>query len=224
MDKFFVAISVLLFTLYSITAQNIMTASSFFQSVSENYGTITDYEANLEITQDGNKYSGTVSFKRPNLLRIDYTRPAEQVVVFNGDTLTIYLPGIQQTLLQTLPSSSDSAGMNLATPQGLGLMSRYYTIAYEIGQNAVPLDEASTEMVIKLVLYPKTTSEGFRQIKLAISPDSKLIRRVEATTTQGKFFMFLFSDYRINQGLPDQRFVYDAPPSANNFNNFLFSE
>ena len=114
--------------------------------------------------------------------------------------------------------------MNLATPQGLGLMSRYYTIAYEIGQNAVPLDEASTEMVIKLVLYPKTTSEGFRQIKLAISPDSKLIRRVEATTTQGKFFMFLFSDYRINQGLPDQRFVYDAPPSANNFNNFLFSE
>ena len=31
-------------------------------------------------------------------------------------------------------------------------------------------------------------------------------------------------DYVLNQNLSEQRFVYDAPSSANNYNNFLFSE
>ncbi|MBO5137619.1 MAG: outer membrane lipoprotein carrier protein LolA [Spirochaetaceae bacterium] len=207
-----------------VSAQNITTASAFFQSVSEKYGTISDYEADMDIVVSGTTSETKVSFKRPNLLRIDYSKPAEKVIVFNGDTLTIYVPEIPATMTQTLPSSSDSAGMNLATPQGLALMSRYYTIGYEVGQNAVPLDDSSDELVIKLVLYPKSAVEGFRTIKLAISPDTKLIRRVEAVSNQGQVFVFLFSNYVLNQGITDQRFVYDAPSSTNTFNNFLFSE
>lgn len=223
MKHFFMAGLAACFCVSVLSAQNITTAGAFFQSVSEYYGTINDFEANINITAD-TTMSGTVSFKRPNLLRIDFSKPAEQVLVFNGDMLTIYLPGMETTLQQSVPASSDQAGMNLATPQGLALMGRYYSIGYEINQNPVPLDESSNEQVIKLVLYPKNSSEGFRLIKLAVSPDTKLIRRVEATSTQGQTFVFLFSNYRLNQNIPDQRFVYDSPSSSNNLNNFLFSE
>ncbi len=224
MKKLFICIlATVVFATY-VTAQNILTASAFFQSVSERYGSINDYEATLDINADGTRMSGNVSFKRPNLLRIDYTNPQEQVYLFNGDMLTVYLPGIATTLQQSLPSTSDAAGMNLATPQGLALLNRYYTVAYEIGQNAVPLSESNQELVVKLVLYPKNASEGFRSIRIAILPESKLIRRVEATTRQGAVFELVFSNYSLNQDIPDQRFVYDAPSSANNFNNFLFSE
>lgn len=207
-----------------LAAQNIVTAANFFKGVSEYYGTIRDYEADMNITAGRSQMQGHVSFKRPNLLRIDFTNPQEQVILFNGDMLTIHLPGISSNLKQSVPASTDQAGMNLATPQGLALMSRYYSVAYEVGQEPVPLSESNPEQVVKLVLYPRNSSEGFRRIKLAITPGTKLIRQVEAQTTQGQTFVFYFYNYALNQSIPDQRFVYDAPSDANNFNNFLFSE
>ena len=84
--------------------------------------------------------------------------------------------------------------------------------------------DGSDEMVIKLVLTRRNTSEAFRYIKLAINAETKLIRRVEASTTKAEIFIFDFFDYSLNQDITDQRFIYDAPSSANNFNNFLFTE
>ncbi|MHC5879292.1 hypothetical protein ACYT69_10230, partial [Streptococcus pyogenes] len=87
-------------------------------------------------------------------------------------------------LNQSVDSNSSAGGANLATSQGLTLLSRYYSVRYEIGQDPLPLDEGSDENVIKLVLYRRNSAEAFSQIKLAISVDSKLIRRITATTPQ----------------------------------------
>lgn len=205
-------------------AQSIVTASAFFSQVSAVYGAIRDYEANIDIKTGSSTMTGKVSFKRPDLLRIDFTNPKDQVICYNGDTLTIYLPGASAILNQSVQSSGN-AGASLATPNGLSLMSRYYSVAYETGQTPVPLDEeGSDELVVKLILSRKNTSEAFRYIRLAVSPDSKLIRRIEGVTPQGGSFVFRFWNYSINQGISDQRFIYDPPTSANNYNNFLFSE
>lgn len=221
-----IALSFLAFAFCSafLFSQGILTAPVYFKSVSEYYGTINDYEADMNIKAKNQSMSGHVSFKRPDLLRIDFTNPEEQVICFNGDLLTIYLPGSSAILNQTVDSNSSAGAANLSTPQGLSLMSRYYTVSYEIGQSPVPLDEDGSEMVIKLVLYRRNASEAFSQIKLAISPDTKLIRRITATTPQNEVFTFDFKNYVINHGISDQRFIYDAPTSANNYNNFLYSE
>ena len=79
-------------------------------------------------------------------------------------------------------------------------------------------------MVVKLILTRKSASEAFRYIKLAINDETKLICRIEAVTPKGEEFVFDFFDYNLNQNLSEQRFVYDAPSSANNYNNFLFTE
>jgi outer membrane lipoprotein-sorting protein len=152
---------------------------------------------------------------------MDFSSPKDQVLVYNGDILTIYLPGRSAILNQ---SASSGSGVGLATPQGLSLMNRYYSIAYETGQTPVPLFPGSDEMVVNLVLSRKSFSEGFRTIKLSINPSLKLIRRVEAVNTQNDTFVMLFSNYNLNSGISDQRFIYDSPASANNYDNFLFSE
>jgi outer membrane lipoprotein-sorting protein len=205
-------------------AQSILTAASFFQTVSAEYGKIQDYEASVDIVAAKTPMEGKVSFKRPNLLRIDFSNPEDQVITFNGDTLTIYLPGSDAVLEQSVDGADGAAGANLATPQGLSLMSRYYSVAYEVGQDPVPFETGSDEMVVKLVLSRRNTSEAFRFIKLAIIPESKLIRSIEAVTPQGESFTFNFTNYIINAGITDQRFLYDPPSSANYYNNFLFSE
>ncbi len=214
-----------------VAADNILTAGAFFQSVSEFYGTISDYEAGLDITTGSTSMQSKVSFKRPNLLRIDFTNPETQVILFNGSQLTIYLPGSSAVLKQVVSSESNaSTGANLATPQGLTLMNRYYSISYFSEQKLVPLDDPekvanpSDEMVVKLLLERKNAAEGFRTIILSINPDTKLIRRVEAVTTANENFVFTFTNYALNQRIPDTRFIYDSPGSANTYSNFLFSE
>lgn len=207
-----------------VFAQNITTASAYFKTVSEYYATIKDYEVDFEIKMDNKETKGKISYKAPDLLRLDYSNPEEQVIVFNGDTLTIYLPESSAVLQQQINPSSGAAAANATTSQGLSLLSRYYSVAYETGQEAEVLDDESDEKVIKFILTRRNSSEAFKYIKIAINAQTKLIRRMEAVTPKGEQFLFNFYDYQLNLGLTEQRFIYDPPSSANNYNNFLFSE
>ncbi len=205
----------------AVFSQEITTASDFFKSVSDRYAEIKDYEADIDITIGKTEMTGKISFKRPEMLRIDFSDPAEQVVVFNGDDLTIYLPSPTSAILEQNVTAS---GPNAATAQGLSLLRRYYTVAYESGQSAVPLDENSDEMVVNLLLSRRSAAEAFRTIKLSVDPSTKLIRRVAAVSAQDVDYIFDFHNYNLNMNISDQRFIYDPPSSANNYNNFLLSE
>lgn len=210
-----------------VFGQEIMTASDYFKSISEYYGTINDYEADVNFLLGKEEMKGVVSFKKPNLLRISFSDPKDQVYIFSGDTLTIYLSTLDAAMVQVIEKNEDStaSGANLATPQGLYLMSRYYYVSYETGQTPVPYEEGSDEMVVKLILSRRNVSEGFKQIKLSISADTKLIRCVEAIrATNDEVLKIEFESYTLNKGIPAERFIYDYPSSANSYYNFLFSE
>ena len=203
-----------LFLVTVLSAQSITTASAYFKTISEYYATIKDYEVDFEISVEKTESAGKLSYKSPDLLRMDYTKPEEQVICFNGDMLTVYLPESAAVLQQQV--STENNATTMATAQGLSLMSRYYTVSYETGQNAEPLDEGSDEMVVKFVLTRKSASEAFRYIKICVNENTKLIRRSEAVTPKGEEFVFNFFDYNLNHDLTEQRFIYEAPSSANN--------
>ncbi len=228
MKKHFVFI-LLFFMVTFVSAQNqtILTAGNFFKSVSEYYATIKDYEASFTINAGGTKMSGKVSFKAPNLLRMDFDDPADQVIVFSDNRLLMYLPLSNATFIQEVEKDSSGSAAeagNLATPQGLYLMNRYYFIAYEKSQSAEPLTEDSNENVVKLILSRKTVAEGFKTINLAINPETLLIRYIKAVTTDDRIFEFSFTGYILNTNIPDVRFVYDSPSDSNNYYNFLYTE
>ena len=213
----------ILFIASSVWSQGITTASAYFKQISEYYGSLKDYEADFEIKIEKQETAGKLSYKAPDLLRMDYSTPEEQVICFNGDMLTIYLPDSSAVLQQSITQENGNAA-SLSTPQGLSLLSRYYTVAYETGQTAEPLEKGSDEMVVKFILSKKSNTEAFKYIKIAVNEDTKLIRRIEAVTPKNETFIFNFFDYKINQDISDARFIYDPPSSANNFNNFLFAE
>ena len=171
---------------------------------------------------------GRVSYKSSNLLRIDFSSPAEQTILFDGRVLTVYLPAPYNAVLTQATSSSGgnvgAGGASLATPGGLSLMRRYYSIAYETGPDPRPLSEGSSIRVVALTLNRRSTTEMFRTMRILVDYDSKLIRRIEANTITGTRIVFSFSNYSLNQGIPDARFVYDSPSSANVYDNFLFNE
>ncbi len=209
---------------FSISAQEIITADRYLRSVGENYTGVADYEARISIRSGNTDMHGVISFRNPSLLRIDFIEPANQVISFNGDTLTVYLPSpVNATLSQSVKGSS-AGGASIATPQGLVLLTRNYNAAFVTGPDPEPIEEGSEEMVVKLRLTRRSVNEGFREIILDISPDTKLIRRIEGRTLTNNIVRMDFTGIMLNQGIPEQRFVYDSPSSANMYYNFLFNE
>ena len=96
--------------------------------------------------------TGALSFKRPNLLRIDFADPEEQVLAVDGELLTIYIPHLNVTMVQKLdpiaPTAVSPAG--IASAEGLRLLKNKYSVAFVEGPDPVPLDEDSDEMVMNL--------------------------------------------------------------------------
>ena len=204
--------------------QEIITAGKYLEMVSETYGAIRDYEANITMRSGNTDMTGMVSHLSPSFLRIDFTRPADQVIVFNGELLTIYLPEYRATLNQSTPSRSRASGASLASAQGLSLLRRNYIPSFLTGPNPEPLDSSSSERVVKLRLTRSSVAEGFRELILSVNPDTRLIRRIEGRTLADGEVRFDFTNVRVNQGIPEQRFIYDSPASANMYNNFLFRD
>ncbi len=205
----------------ALSAQAVVTAERFFDRVSETYGGIVDYEADIRITQGDTVMEGALSYKRPNLLRIDFSRPAGQVLVSDGRLLTIYYPDLEVIFEQTLRRPGDDGAAGLASRQGLHFLKSNYAIAYVVGPDPVPLDGPAGEPVVKLMLTSRSATEGFRQLELAVAAGN-LIRRISGITVGFEEHRFDFFNVRTNQNIPDTRFAYDSPPFANVYRDFLF--
>jgi outer membrane lipoprotein-sorting protein len=219
---FFLGINLLVFP------QEIVTADKYLEMVSERYGNIRDYEALVNIRSGSTDMIGNLSFLDPFFLRINFTKPAEQVLVFNGQLLTVYLPDLRavlnQPVAQARRTGSGAAGASMASAQGLQLLRRGYVPSFVSGPEPVPIDEKDRETVVKLRLTRRLASEGYREIILSVNPDTLLIRRIEGRTIADALVRFDFLNVKTNVGIPEQRFEYDSPASANMYNNFLFRE
>ena len=211
-----------IFSFTLLFGQDIVTAEKYLEMVSDTYASIRDYEATITIRSGNNEMIGNASYLTPNFMRIDFSRPAEQVIVFNGEALIVYLPEYRAVLNQAVNKRATGAG--LANAQGLSLLRRNYVSSFLTGPNPEPLDSSSNERVMKLRLTRRTIAEGFRELTLSINPDTKLIRRIEGRTIAEGELRFDFTNIKTNVGIPEARFAYDTPASANMYNNFLFRD
>ncbi len=209
-----------LFLITPLYAQEIVTGIDFFDTVASNYNRIQDYIADITIQIGDDSMSGVVYYKNPNLLRINFTVPEEQVIVSDGEIIQVYIPDYNVTLIQRLQDQENPGGF--ATGRGLQLLRRNYQIAFKDTPELQPMsDENSSIRVYKLFLAWRNTAQGFREIEMDISQDL-FIRRMTAITSDYRRIVVSFNSFQINQGIPDTRFEYDSPPSSNNFDNFLY--
>lgn len=204
-------------------AQNIITADQYFQQVSDRYAQVNDYSCTIAINSGKSTMTGALIYKTPTLLRIDFSDPAGQVIAYDGQTLQVYIPEYHAVLSQSVDTTAGgSSGAGLATKDGLKMMKRNYSMAFETNPDPVPL-AGTSEKVVRLILTRKTVAEGFKTIIMSVNPESKLIRRLEGTTLANESFTFDFTDIKLNQNISEGRFIYDSPASANVYNNFLFN-
>jgi outer membrane lipoprotein-sorting protein len=215
-------LAVALLTAIPLSAQEIVTAAQFFGKVADRYAQINDYEGKITISTAKETMRGDIIFKAPSLLRVDFTSPPDQVIAFDGQTLTVYIPSYNAILSQTAGDKPGAGSTTLATREGLKMLKRNYTVAFESSPAPQSLEDAAGEQAVRLVLGRSSAAEGFKTIKLYVTPDSLLIRRIEGWTISGDKLTFDFVGIKTNVGIPAARFTYDSPASANVYNNFLY--
>jgi len=201
--------------------QEIITAQRHMELVSGYYAGIRDYEATVTIRSGNSNMVGRLSYLSPSFMRMDFSQPSGQVINFNSEALTVYLPDWRAVLSQPLARGRRASGGTAGV--GLTLLKNNYVASFLESPYPVPL-EGSGERVIKLRLTRRSNAEGFREIILSINPETRLIRRMEGRTLADTEVTFNFSNIRINQGIPEQRFIYDPPAGANMYHNFLFRD
>lgn len=202
--------------------QQILTALEYFDAVADNYADLTDYIAGVRWSDESGSMSGTIYYKKPNLLRINFDVPEDQVLVSDGELFMIYVPAFNVVLQQELRDVPGESPGELLTPEGLTLMRRNFNVAYLEGPEPVPLDEGSDVFVTQLRLDRKQVTEGFRQIVLSVDENS-FIRRIVGTKVDWEEVQLDLTDIQINQNIPTARFDYTPEADASVYENFLFS-
>ncbi len=205
----------------SAAAQDIVTPGAFLDRASKKFGEIRDYQADVTIASEGEQDSmvGRLAYKSPNKVRIDFTSPREQVLASNGETLVVYVPRYSYVLEQKLQKRSEAALALMASSRELAYLKTHYSAAYVVGPEPVPLEDGSRELVTKLK-FQSLSVDGFRRLEIAFDR-SLMIRRITGSTGTRTIVMDI-KNVRLNQGIPDARFDYRPPASANVYRNFLF--
>ena len=223
-NKSFISVICLIFISAAAYSQDIMTATSYFDTISENYASVEDYQADIEIRRDDSIMRGLLFYKAPDMIRINFSEPEEQVLALDGELLSIYVPQYRVIMEQKIEKDTSVAGgASIASREGLKLLKRNYSIAYLKSPEPVFLDEenSSSEKVVKLKLIWRSTDESFRQIDLSID-ENGMIRRMIGYDEEYNEIQFDFMNIIVNQNIPDARFKFDGPASANVYDNFLF--
>jgi outer membrane lipoprotein-sorting protein len=214
-------LAVLFITAAAAFGQDIVTPAAFLDRAAKRFNEIKDYQADVTISggQDEDSMAGKLVYKSPNKIRIDFTRPREQVLCSNGELLTVYVPRYSYVLEQKLQKHSESTLSLMASSRELAYLKTHYSAAYVVGPEPVPLDDGSRELVTKLK-FQSLSVDGFRRLEIAFDRNL-MIRRVTGSTGARTMVMDI-RNVRTNQGVPDARFDYRSPASANVYRNFLY--
>jgi outer membrane lipoprotein-sorting protein len=197
----------------------LVSAEKYFDDLSASFGKVKDYIADISIINGKASYRGKLSYKSPLFLRIDFDDPAKMVLNFDGVKLQWYSPQNAVVLRQDYKKRPQSQIEGMASSQSFSLWKKNFSVAYLSGPAPVPLEDGSREMVTKLKLVSRG-STNFTQ--MIISVKDSFIRRVEGTMGSGDKVVMDYTNIRTNQGVPDSRFRYEAPSNVNEIPDWLF--
>jgi outer membrane lipoprotein carrier protein len=186
---------------------------SVVEKIQKRYDGAKDFRARFNQTLTnaafGRKTSsaGEVLLKKPGRMRWNYTQPETKMYLSDGNTLWLYEPEDKQAFKQDLKASQLPAALAFLT--GQGKLASEFDIAFAPAKPA-PAGAAHDYV---LALSPKPPQAQVKTIVFVVDPATYDVRESVITDQQGNVNDLLFSDIRINTGVPDATFRW-APPAG----------
>ncbi|MDT8998911.1 outer membrane lipoprotein chaperone LolA [Paucibacter sp. APW11] len=153
-------------------------------------------------TADGQRkksITGSFEFQRPNQFRFVYAKPAEQLIVGDGEKVWIYDPGLMQASSRKLAQALGS------TPAALlagGTMARDFVLKAQPAEGG-----------LDWVLATPRQAEGNVQ-NLRVGFKGKDLAAIEILDSFGQRSLLQFSAAQFNVPLPAEHFRFELPKGA----------
>lgn len=146
--------------------------------------------------------TGTLSMKKPGLMRWSYDNPPGKVFVLDGKFGWFYTPGEAQVSRVPAKQLDD-----LRSP--LRLLLGHTQLAKELDKLTVAPDGAN----FRIAGVPKGMAERVRLLTLNVTPDG-VIQSMEIEELDGATTAFTFTNQQENLPLPASDFTFTPPPGV----------
>ena len=181
--------------------------------VQAHYEKVTDLSAAFEQestvlgSRKKRKAKGVVKFKKPGLMRWDYSEPVEQAFVSDGKKFYYYNAGEKFVAIKKLSQAFDSPTPNDFL-QGLGRLEQSFVLSAP-AEGTVDQDGRS-----RITLTPKEGGRESYSLTLILEKDSAALWGVSFTDAMGSKTLVQFVGLKENKGLPDSAFNFKTPPGV----------
>lgn len=149
---------------------------------------------------------GTLAQRRPDRFLMDFSEPAGDRIVSDGEHLWVYYPSVDPDQVMRFPAETGAGGVDLQA-QFLGDPLQRFEAELR-GEESVDGRPADI-----LVLDPRV-STGYRRLVLWVDRRDGLARRFEIVEENGTRRRFDLTRLRTGVALPDEMFRFTPPAGA----------
>ena len=146
---------------------------------------------------------GNVTFVKPGKMSWDYSNPAGNRVVSDGNVLKVHEAANKQMFEQKVDKSQYPAALAFLT--GSGKLGEIFT--FEMYPGAA-MNFAGGDV---LVGTPKTATPAYTKVLFYVDSQSSQVRRVLIVDGQGNRNRFDFENPKVNVQVPDDKFNFNPP-------------
>lgn len=188
-------------------AQGRPSADVMARSLQQRYQGIRDFSATFVhgyrggVLRTQTTERGTVSIKKPGLMRWVYTNPERKEFVSDGKKIYFYIPQDRQVQVSDVPPV-DQATTPVLFLAGKGDIARDFTATYA---------ESSPAGTVSLKLTPRKTEPDYEYLIVAVDPATLQIRALTTRDRQGGDSTLTFSNLKENTGISDKEFAFRIP-------------
>lgn len=162
------------------------------KKVQSKYADATDFSVELtQFVNSSNPIKGKLFIKQKDFYRIELPN---QIIISDGKTFWNYNKKQNKVIVDNFQKSNDN------------IFSFNYLL-FEVPYNS-NISLSSQNGLKKLILNPKDVSFPFRKIEILINYNF-LVKRVNAVDNSGVAFEINFDNYRFNQNLKSELFVFN---------------
>ncbi|MEW6556259.1 MAG: outer membrane lipoprotein carrier protein LolA [Elusimicrobiota bacterium] len=157
----------------------------------------------VTITQEKSAITGTAVFKKPDMFKIEHSKPEKQVVISDGKKVFFYQKEFNQVIIDDWESLSETGNF----PKGIFNFSSTIT-GLTKNYNISLLDDEEKYYVLVLELKEKQLQNT--KIQLWISKETYLCEKTEIKTDTVVSTVTI-SDVKINKNIKDSIFKFKIP-------------
>ena len=193
--KYFKIIS-LLITLFSVNAFS-GDADQLLKNVRDKYNKLNDFSAGIMQEGKNPALKGIVYYKKENKFYFDLNNMA---IISDGETVWNHNKKANKVIINDAVSDENSIFS--------------FKTLLEVYPSKCSVSTASDGNLNILILSPNAGSGfNFKEARLWVNQEN-LVEKVAVTMLSSDSFEFRFSNYKLNRGIPDSRFVFKIPKGS----------